>query len=221
MNSVLKNALESKLEAKLNADQKTDRGNRHKAAAIASDKFGRSPVDPVVQSAVTSAGISGSLIDKENPHFAERLRHILSTLESLNDGSIKSTEEALTAHAATLDTAFNQLLARGFVLLEEAATPKARSHGIQLIELGLKCQKQSKQSLMALNELRNPKRAVFIRQQLNQLIQERQSHDEWLDSTAPRIAATENPEVETLATQHRAKNRRGQKESESECTSLK
>ena len=98
--------------------------------------------------------------------------------------------------------------------------------------ISLKAQNQCRQTLATLGELKNPKRATFIKQQNNavnqqinqdgkQVENQKNSDDssnellevlpsEWLDTGTPQEAVSTDQEMETLEEGHRSQNTRGE-----------
>lgn len=172
--------------------QKSGRSNRQKLAEMAAEQRGILPTNPVVQGAIAGGSIAHDLHS-----IKHRLKQSEATAQSIQCGDMRALEELLISHIGVLDTAFCELLLKGMAIIEAATNAKARQQGVSLVELALKAQKQSRQNVMSLNEMRNPKRATFIKNQLNQLIQEK-SNDQRLDRGAPPKAITEDTRVEAL-----------------------
>jgi hypothetical protein len=87
----------------------------------------------------------------------------------------------------------------------EKLTKNGMRNGFKALELSRKC-------LMALNEIRNPKRsATFVKQQLNQ-INVNGDHDgsKKMDAISEGKATPFNPELETVAEYQRCDDSRGQ-----------
>jgi len=204
-------------------DQKAARKNEENARStcdrlseLMAEKVDSTAVDPVVRGSVVTGQFT-----KNVESSRKRFNQSQKTTEALQRNDLSDLEKMLVSQAYTLDATFNELLLKSAsVLHSSAAGHKGKQQGIQLFELALKAQKQCKQTVMSLNEIRNPKRATFIKNQLNQLVQERANHDAGVDSGAQRIAATTHPEVEAVGAEHRPTNSRGKKTRVAECQTV-
>jgi len=155
----------------------------------------------------SAKGVSQETLQSEIPVLMERLKQ--------GDGSM--LEEMLLGQSLQLQAIATTLLSQGAV----AQSLDARQ---PLTNLGLKASNQLRQVLATLNDVRNPRRAVFIRRQLNQLNLEnsknsQKSANELLAATngsttldKPTEAETgrTNQEMATLATFERAENNAGE-----------
>lgn len=103
--------------------------------------------------------------------IGERLPALQDQLAQIRSGDLSIVEEMLFSQASTLQAIANQFAALG------SASIGLNQHetGIQQLHIALRAQDQSRKTLLALVEVKNPKRATFIKantaigQQVNQL----------------------------------------------------
>lgn len=134
--------------------------------------------------------------------------------ERRGDDPLVDAEDMVVSQAQILDDLFHT-----YASLAQANLSSDRQSSLAIAErlmgLGLRCQKQSLAAIKALNEMKNPKRAVFIKRQQNLLqVEQAQAaqtlkqlganHDAPLDTGSPREAATTDPEAATLEVEHGA-----------------
>lgn len=147
------------------------------------------------------------------------LRHELEEQhEALASGDISRIENMLFDQAHTLQAIFMHFLQR---LPNTEYLSQSESYS----RLALKAQNQCRQTLATLGDLKNPKRATFIKQQNNTLNQidnvtqdnpensindttklSEASDERTLDSRATKAAVGENPQMETVGEVHRCKD---------------
>ena len=84
----------------------------------------------------------------------------------------------------------------------EKLTKNGMRNGFKAMEMSRKC-------LTALNEIRNPKRSTFVRQQLNQINLGDTDGSKTMDRIAESKAERVNPTMATLAEIHRCEDNRG------------
>jgi len=96
-------------------------------------------------------GVSQQTLQAEIPVLMERLK----------SGDSNLLEETLLGSILTLQALAANLIAQASVQVD-------LNRQQTLLHLGLKAQNQLRQTVATLNELRNPRRAVFIKRQLNQ-----------------------------------------------------
>ncbi|MBD3886472.1 hypothetical protein IFO70_32850 [Phormidium tenue FACHB-886] len=107
---------------------------------------------------------------KAGTNPAERVGEILEQVEAVKAGDLSNLEGMLYSQSLTLQTIFNQLTALGSSMLTNAQSENA----IALLHVALKSQNQCRQTLLALNELKNPKKPTqfiknYVDRQVNQL----------------------------------------------------
>ena len=154
-----------------------------------------------LESFVLSSVLSGAGASDNTPMLASHLKKPLSTEE---------IELMLSNQAIILNALANKKIEIGANMLMglqnnaklEAMQESSLRDGFKAIELSRKC-------LVALNEIRNPKRAAtFIKMQNNQLNLGEQ-HGETVDRIAEGTSTGFNPDMETVATFNRCEVGRG------------
>ena len=121
-----------------------------------------------------SALTMGSFLNNDSavPQLKSELKE---QLEALKSGNYECLEEMLLNQAITLNSAFNKLLVQGNSTLANSSVMKTFPHLPEsLIKLALKCQNQSKQTISALVDIKNPKKPTqfiknYVDKQVNQL----------------------------------------------------
>lgn len=93
------------------------------------------------------------------------MQHLIESAEKIEKGNIKEIEQMLMTQAKALDYIFYETLNK-LVGLEMI-------HHLQVFtDVALKAQNQSRKTLVALAELKHPKRTTFIKQQNNAVNQQ-------------------------------------------------
>jgi hypothetical protein len=146
---------------------------------------------------VRSRGKAGT-----NP--AERVGEILKQVEAVKAGDMSNPEAMLYSQALTLQTMFNDLVSVASALMPSCKAEEA----IALFHVALKAQNQCRQTLLALNEVKNPKKPTqfiknYVNQQLNQLKTESQPqleepHNAPMDFGSTAEAVRDDRTVEAL-----------------------
>lgn len=178
-------------------------------------------MNPLISASITIAQLINSS-DNVVPISDE----LMDEISRLQDNNAKELEIILQSQAIVLNIAFstflckfNQLAGQSKVLLEhpEAVEMFAR--------LALKCQDQSRKTILALNEVRNPKKPTqfiknYVNQQLNQLQVEQQELKKQMEEGNAALefgsaqeAATVDVKNQTVGEKHRAKISRREVES--------
>jgi len=157
---------------------------------------------------------SAKLPKKEAPKIADEISELAQQIRS---GDNSHLEEMLLAQAASLNTFSADCLMKAAGFIQEGLIAKFPELTQSLAQLGLKAQDQSRKTILALNELRNPKKPTqfiknYVNQQLNQLQVEQQELKQQLEATtnAPvdigstTEASRTDQQMETLGIQYRA-----------------
>lgn len=142
--------------------------------------------------------ISSALnVDDPTALFAKQLAKPLSNDE---------IELMLSNQAIVLNAVGNKQVTLSSDLLRLGSSEKSKELSDRWLKNGFKAMELSRKCLMALNEVRNPKRSTFIKQQLNQL----NLGDQHSSATVDRISETTSkridPNMATVATVHRCDN---------------
>lgn len=177
--------------------------------------LGKAAIDPRMPNAQLLAQ-SASLDKGKSPEIAQEISQQLAQIRS---GDMAYLEELLLSQAIALNSFGADLLMKAGGFIQEGMAVKFPELTQSLAQLGLKAQDQSRKTILALHELRNPKRPTafiknYIGQQLNQLQVEQQELKQQLEAAtnAPLDIGSEteagraNPAVETLGIQHGTSN---------------
>lgn len=132
--------------------------------------------------------------------------------QQIKKGDLSNIEELLYSQALMLDATFHKLLSMAAAGTEQEALMSQRFEMITgLAAMSLKAQEQSRKTLVALAELKNPKRSTtfiknYVDKQLNHLsVDESPTHPQLQEDTraemdfgSERKATAADPEVETV-----------------------
>jgi len=155
------------------------------------------------------------------PTLAEQLN---KKVNQISDGDLSNLESMLMVQACTLDAVFNNMMLK-IGHTEFLSQTQAYS------EIAFKAQNQCRKTLIALAEMKNPKRATFIKQQnlavnqqvnnepklensknskklANELLSLEKKEDEILDTRRAPTTGTTNSKVETVEISRRKDPRR-------------
>ncbi len=149
------------------------------------------------------------------PQWRDALVQLSSTNKSVLDGNLRHVENMLLNQAHALEAMF-------YSSIEKMCCSKYVNQAQVYSEMALKAQKQCRDTLIALAELKNPKQTAFIKQQNNAInqqvnnlekIQDNKSNEllevkpfDTMDTRTPLTAVSTNPSMETLAKIHRGEN---------------
>lgn len=128
--------------------------------------------------------------------LAQRIDAIASRVNAgdLTDLTAMLTEQALLLNYAAAD------------LTALASVTKKIETRQTVFDMALKSQNACRKAILAINELKNPRRsATFIKQQNNLIAGHGTDGGEKLDTRAKSLASSANPAVEAVAVKHRAK----------------
>lgn len=157
------------------------------------------------------------------PDGVDPFEHIASLkdqMDRIDSGDLSHLQDMLFGQAKTLATIFNSFGALSGALIGEGRSDRA----IAYLQLALKAQEQSRRTILALAELKNPHKTTFIKNQLNQVAIAHQptsqekpistleaSTSAQMDSRITREATADDQELATLEAKHRGKKRTRQK----------
>ena len=152
-------------------------------------------------------------LDKEKS--SEIAGEIAERLAEIRAGDTAYIEEMLLSQAIALNAFGADLLMKSSGFIQEGLVVKFPQLTESLAQLGLKAQDQSRKTILALNELRNPKKPsqfikTYVGQQLNQLQVEQQELKQQLEAAtnAPVDIGSQSEagrscqEMETVGIQH-------------------
>ena len=149
---------------------------------------------------------------------------VIKNNEAIKKGDLTNLEELLYSQALVLDASFHKFLAMAVAATEQTALMNGRFEIIpSLLSMALKAQEQSRKTLIALAELKNPKpSAMFIKnyvdKQLNHNLDEspiptqhqiEEDKREPMDTRSQRQATPADPELETVGEVNGTNQRRG------------
>jgi hypothetical protein len=119
---------------------------------------------------VTIGLVTGQLTD-DSPRDLEqaRLDDTKTAIAALATGDLSNIQQRLAAQAIATETSFHNLLQTGSVLLG-TGDAMAFERGMEYVRQAVKFQDQSRKTLVALAEVRNPKRSTFVKNQQNNLL---------------------------------------------------
>jgi hypothetical protein len=128
-----------------------------------------------------------SSLDKgKSPEIAGEISQRLAEIRA---GDMTYLEEMLLSQAISLNAFGADLLMKSGGFIQEGLVVKFPELTEKLAQLGLKAQDSSRKAIMALHELRNPKKPTqfiknYVNQQLNQLQVEQEQLKHQLEATA-------------------------------------
>ena len=173
--------------------------------------IGSAAISPSMPSAQLIAQ-TGKLDKNKSPEIAGEISECLAEIRS---GDTTYLEETLLSQAIALNAFSADCLMKASGFLQDGMVVKFPELTQTLAQLGLKAQDQSRKAILALNELRNPKKPSqfiknYVHQQLNQVQLEQQELKQQLEAAtnAPLdIGSTTEAgrtyqKVETVGEQH-------------------
>lgn len=105
------------------------------------------------------------LFSNDNADIVILLNEINKQVDKVIDGDTRRIETMLMTQAQTLDVIFHKMIRS---TMGAKILPQFQAYA----DLGLKAQNQCRKALLALAEVKNPKRATFIKQQNNAVNQQ-------------------------------------------------
>ena len=141
------------------------------------NKFQESP-DLIAKFTTESKLLSAMTIAdvvRQKQSLAQLKNELELQVEEFKNGNSEYLEEILLSQVITLNTAFNKFLKQGSGVMEEVSIMKLYPNlPKSLIQLALKCQNQSRQTIRTLTGLKNPKKPTqfiknYVDKQVNQL----------------------------------------------------
>jgi len=155
---------------------------------------------------------SANLDKEKSPEIAGEIAERLAEIRS---GDTTYLEEMLLGQAISLNAFGADALMKASGFIGEGMVVKFPELTEKLAQLGLKAQDSSRKAIMALHELRNPKKPTqfiknYVNQQLNQLQVEQEQLKHQLETTAnapvdfgsQSEAGRTDHEMETVGIQH-------------------
>lgn len=184
---------------------------------MAPNSIGMGAASSVMPNAQLLAQV-GKLDKNKSPEIAEEISRKLAEIRS---GDTAYLEEILLSQVVALNAFSADVLMKAGGFIQDGMVVKFPELTSQLAQLGLKAQDQSRKAILALNELRNPKKPsqfikTYVNQQLNQLQVEQQELKQQLEAAtnAPVDIGSESEasrtdqEMEALGVEYGASNGR-------------
>ena len=104
------------------------------------------------------------------------------TLSKVKLGNLEDLEAILVNQVFVLNGLFNQLVIQGKASLTEPAVMRSLpNHPKTMLNVALKAQTQCRATVQTINELKNPKKTTFIKNQLNNVKMELEERIEQLE----------------------------------------
>ena len=100
-----------------------------------------------------------------NANMSTLIERLHNQVDKVIDGDTRRIETMLMTQAQTLDAIFHKMMRNS---MSVALLPQSQVY----TDLGFKAQNQCRKALLALAEIKNPKRATFIKQQNNAINQQ-------------------------------------------------
>ena len=162
------------------------------------------------------AGASGN-----NQVVADMAESLEATIARVKSGNLEELEAMLVSQAFVLNNLFVQLASKGERSLSDPTVLKTLPHHPKtMLDIALKAQNQCRATVEAINNLKNPKKTTFIKNQLNNVkleleerieaLEEVDRGSKALDGGTEAIAIPKDRGVETLGELDRSANPRGQ-----------
>jgi hypothetical protein len=165
-----------KIKEQQQQEEAINRGKNVPSSMPLSDKT-QFELNPLMPSAIAIGRLTGK---DDTTAATDVLNELLNQFQNAQDGNSRELEAILHSQAIALNVAFSVFLTK---LNHIANEPGLLLQKPELLEgfgrLAFKCQDQSRKTILALNELRNPKKPTqfiknYVNQQLNQLQVEQQ-----------------------------------------------
>lgn len=176
------------------------------------NSVGRAAISASMPSAQLIAQCA-SLDKGKSPEIAGEISERLAEIRA---GNSEYLEEMLLSQAISLNAFAADCLMKSSGFISEGLAVKFPELTQTLAQMGLKAQGESRKAIMALHELRNPKKPTqfiknYVNQQLNQLQVEQQELKQQLEATtnaqvdigSTTEASRTDQEVEALGVQYR------------------
>lgn len=134
--------------------------------------------------------------------------HIDATTAKVKSGDLSDLETLLVGQAYLLNSIFESLMEKG-TRVEDI------QNSVRVMDCAMKAQKQSRQIVQTLNEMKNPRRTQIVDKQFNQMVVKNNAQ---MDARCSEITGSENPPMETMGTEQWAEDSGGEAGFKSELT---
>jgi len=118
--------------------------------------FARTALRPAINGAIVVKAYQGNLLGKD-VDLSELVQGLSDSCKRVNDGDLSTLEAMLVSQATALQTIFTSLARR-------AQLQEHQKHLESFLGLALKAQAQSRATISALVDLKNPRQATFVKQ---------------------------------------------------------
>lgn len=136
--------------------------------------------DPNFLAATAIASLLGA--NKDSECFDDLLNEVEASTERIKDNDFSEMESILSGQALVLNHLFLQLTSKGNGLMfDKDVLRSLPNYPEKILKLALKAQSQSVRAIQALNDIKNPRKTTFVREQFNQLKMEIQEQIESLE----------------------------------------
>ncbi|MDJ0594493.1 MAG: hypothetical protein QNJ72_31710 [Pleurocapsa sp. MO_226.B13] len=155
-------------------------------AVKASSKKTSIPLNKITDPSALGSGVIASIMDSgDNIKAVNAAKDgIEETLTKVKSGNLEDLEEILVNQVYVLNGLFNQLVIQGKASLTEPAVMRSLpNHPKTMLNVALKAQTQCRATVQTINELKNPKKTTFIKNQLNNVKMELEERIEQLEGT--------------------------------------
>lgn len=153
---------------------------------------------------------------QDDVDLLENFSEIEKQIEAVKTGDLSGLEAILIEQVLVLNGIFTHYAVVGSKVLATGKSSTTPQVGRELLNLALRSQDQTRKTVLAIAELKNPQKTVFVKNQLNQMaiaptdqdqqLQLREAHGEEVDTRAKGAAAAVNPDLETVEVFDRTPN---------------
>jgi len=191
-------------------------------AAKAGSKKTSIPLNKITDPSALGSGAIASIMERGDNSKAINAAFdgVERTLSKVKSGNLEDLEEILVNQVYVLNGLFNQLVIQGKASLTEPAVMRSLpNHPKTMLNVALKAQTQCRATVQTINDLKNPKKTTFIKNQLNNVKMELEERIEQLediehgskklDGGTEATAITVNSELEALEVIDGSKDPRG------------
>ena len=153
-------------------------------AAKASRNKTSIPLNKITDPSSLGSGAIASIMDSgDNTKAVDAAKDgVEETLSKVKSGNLEDLESILVNQVYVLNGLFNQLVIQGKASLSEPAVMRSLpNHPKTMLNVALKAQTQCRATVQTINELKNPKKTTFIKNQLNNVKMELEERIEQLE----------------------------------------
>jgi hypothetical protein len=153
-------------------------------ATKAGSKNNSIPLNKITDPSALGSGAIASIMDSgDNESVVNAAKDgVEETLFKVKSGNLEDLEAILVNQVYVLNGLFNQLVIQGKAGLTAPAVMRALpNHPKTMLNVALKAQTQCRATVQTINELKNPKKTTFIKNQLNNVKMELEERIEQLE----------------------------------------